>query len=57
MYDIVVKLTKKDGYFVMPHSDSASGGVKYRNASEFNVTGFRVKRGMTINQRLLKKLN
>ncbi len=38
----------------MPRSDAASSGVKYRNASEFEAAGFRVKRGMTINRRFLK---
>ena len=37
--------------------DPASSGIKYRSASELEVTGFRVKRGMTINKRFFKKLN
>ncbi len=41
----------------MPRSDAASSVVKHRNASEFEVAGFRVKRGMTINRRFFKKLN
>ena len=41
----------------MPRSDAASSGVKYRNATEFEDTRFRVKRGMTINKRFLEKLN
>ena len=38
----------------MPHSDAAFRVVKYRNAPEFEVARFRVKRGMTINGRFLK---
>ncbi|WP_300264144.1 hypothetical protein, partial [uncultured Cloacibacillus sp.] len=34
-----------------------TSGVKHPNASEFEAAGFRVKRGMTINRRFLKKLN
>ena len=41
----------------MPRSDAASSVVKHLNASEFEVAGFRVKRGMTINRRFFKKLN
>ena len=41
----------------MPRSDAASSVVKHRNASEFEVAGFRVKRGMTINRRFFQKLN
>ena len=41
----------------MPRSDAASSVVKHPNASEFEAAGFRVKRGMTINRRFLKKLN
>ena len=38
-------------------ANPASSDVKYRNASEFEAAGFRVKRGMTISKRFLKKLN
>ena len=44
-------------HIVTPRPDARSSVVKYRNVSEFEATGFRVKRGMTINRRFLKKLN
>ena len=42
---------------VTPRPDAGASVVKYRNASELKAAGFRVKRGMTINRRFLKKLN
>ena len=46
-----------NGHTVTLRPDAEASVVKYRNASEFEATRFRVKRGMTINRRFLKKLN
>ena len=37
-----------------PRPDARASVIKYRNASEFEAAGFRVKRGMTINRRFFK---
>ena len=47
----------EERHTVTPRPDAEASVVKYRNASEFEATRFRVKRGMTINRRFLKKLN
>ena len=47
----------EERHTVTPRPDAGFSVVKYRNASEFEAAGFRVKRGMTINSCFLKKLN
>ena len=37
--------------------DAGPSVVKYRNASEFEATRFRVKRGMTMTRRFLQQQN
>ena len=47
----------EERYTVTPRPDAEASVVKYRNASEFEATRFRVKRGMTMPRRFLQQLN